>query len=720
MTNNARFHAILASLLPLLPLLFPEEPDDSEVELWPWVAAPFSKARTPQYISASFSIGSSSKYPIAREINASLTPETLADALTEPWDDPPPVFEALEIIWKSMHHYISRINTPTSSRLAGAAIILLVAVVMLLSISRRILKPPGRTLKPLVLAILDDDTTAPMGDKDSVMASTCGEQSRVLVSLLSGPVSSRQQVSLSSHSSITLGAAAQDLALDERSVAARGSLHMPDRSQPSVPTNVERASSTQRPVLGDSPHRLRSPSSPRSTTTQEASSMKLTSAHDVAPPATVHNCATSPVLRCSDPSSVQSVLLLDDCSTSQLGCHIGLPSLLRTGEEQDAPPPRSSWSLEKACEKAPFECDAPVSPAPDDYWTAPPSPHPQPQRHTDFEPRIFLPQPPILLTQDQLKAAPPLITDEVINGVPTDVSEKTEEPESDHDSPSTPRARWFSGIRGGRLAMVDDRGITYGAKKRRATDGVMSSPETDTFTGFPLMMPQPILGVVAPLLTMTARESRTSGVDAATEEEQPEDTDHSGDETHPGFLSESPAPAAADEDPGSDSPSIHVLRSGSPSSILSVMRDAHLFTSASAAGPVYAPADIDDGNDARDAREAAEVEDHLSSPFDGESTESPSRGRSPEPVRLTVSMPLDTEANSLAEVEPSPSLASGSRKGPPTFATAQTPPRRKLSRSHSRRSTSVGLLNFHNVAQLTFQIRWLLHLPVSSVADRSR
>ncbi len=711
MPHNARLHAILASVLPLLPLLFPDEPDDSEVDLWPWVAAPFPKARIPQYISASFSIGSISKDSIARELNASLTPEIL-DALTESWDDLPPVFEALDTIWKSLHHYIPCLNILTPSRSIGAAIILLVAVVVLFS--RRKWKPPGRTLGPPVLAILHDATAALMGDRNSVMSSTCGEQARVSVSLLSAPVLSRPQAPLSSQSAITLGAAAQDLVPDPRLVAAPSSLHMPDRSQPSVRTNVERASSIQTLVLGDSPCRPRSPSSPRGTTTQEASPMKLTSGHDVDPPATVHIRAASPVFWCSDLASVQSALLLENCSTSQLACHVGSPSLLRAGEEQDGPP-RSSWSLEKACEKAPFECDALVSPAPDGYWTAPSSPQPQPQSqpHAVFEPRFFLPQPSIPLTRDQLKAAPPLITDEVIDGVPTDVSEKTEEPESEsdhgspHGSPSTPRARWFSGIRGGRLAMVDDRGITYGAKQRHPTDGVMSSPETDTFTGFQLMMPQPLLGVVAPspLLTMTTRESRPPGLDAATDGEQPEDTDHSEDETHPGLLSGSPAPAADDENPGSDSPTIHVLRSDSPNSILTVMPDsqeAQLSEAASAAGPVYAPVDIDASNDARDALEAAEVEDHLSSPYDGESPGSSSRGRSPEPVRLTASVPLDIEVPSAAEAEPSPSLASGSRKGPPTFATAQTPPTRKYSRSHSRRRTSVGLLAVSNVAQLTF------------------
>ena len=344
----------------------------------------------------------------------------------------------------------------------------------------------------------------------------------------------------------------------------------------------------------------------------------------------------------------------------------------------------------------------------------PPSTQPQPI----VQPRFFLPPPPIQLSPEYYRAAPNLVTEEVIHGVPTDVSERTEEPESDHGSPGTPRACWFSAIRG-RLAIVDDRGLTYGAMNARPEDGVMSSPETEAPEVFPLMMPQPLLAVVGPPPLLSARDSRGLGLDLATDGESPEDSDHpdededededadtisdyaskviaSDDEEYDHCVSDGDE---NDEYVPSDSPTRH-MRSSSPSSIHTVVPDSEDARSINDVSPselVQVSVDIQECTGALELAvlDAAEVEDYLSSPSEWELVEALSRGRSPEPVRsITTSIPdAASKPASIAHSEPTHAPQSSTKK-PSAVVPIPASRTRTVSRSvsRSRRNTSVSRL----------------------------
>ncbi|RPD57952.1 hypothetical protein L226DRAFT_616152 [Lentinus tigrinus ALCF2SS1-7] len=735
---ESRLQAVLACLLPLIPLLLPDFDEQDEVERWPWDPVPYTKPRVPQYISASFSLETIAiaKTPAARELDSSLTPEVLADALTESWDDTAPVLQALGNIVESFIAYLScvrvRISSPSPWILAGMAGILATAGVLLaLAVkwwsSRPKLNPlqdaPGEQVPP-TLAILDDASA--LQPVHCVLGATPDEQSRRSNLLVDGLATSVPQVHSSSRSPVVSLVerppplakleASQDthdeqvvraglvnapasppvddvmgVASGEQSKALVLLGEEPATSLPQVPPPSQAAVVSQDEGLSPSstvsidvpaPLQFQAPSSAQPTSLPEASSADANLLPDVPSLTTdVSPVAQSPVL-----SQAQLASPLENCSTSQTTCHVEPPNL--ADGDNNVLPPRSSWSLEKACEKAPFEAPAPTSPDHDDY-TAPSSPRSSPQPHPTptpqppnaLQPSSFLLQPLIQLPPEYYRAAPPLVTDEVINGVPTDVSERTEEPDSDHGFPGTPHACWYSAIRG-RLAIVDDRGLTYGAQEAHP-EGVMSSPETETPARFPLMMPQPLLAAVAPPPLLSGRDSQGLGLDMASDGEGPENSDHSDEEMVLGMATKSPVSDDNEDDRGSDSSVRHILRSDSPSSIHTIvpeMDEIPLPDAASAPESVQTLVDVPASAEPHDTEEAAEVEDYLSSSSEWEFVEA----ASPQPVRLTAPDLPDTQGKSVPEARPSsvPSVSSskGSSKGKP----AVTPLIRKMSRSSSR------------------------------------
>lgn len=695
---DTRLQAILAALLPLLPLLFPDFDDQDETERWSVSTVPYAMAPVPQYISASFAVESIAKTraPPAREINSSITPEVLADALTESWDDAPPVLQALEAICRNILSQIYGLRLSVPLGWIHWGVTLLVAVLLALVaqswFTRRKSNPPeDQPVVPQTETIQEGVDTSQL--VDNVIDSSSGEQSLRLVLSLSvdGNSGSLPQPHSPCHST--------DVLHDERPPIPSTSLH-------NVPT----------------PPRCQTPPVPLQITASESSLPDLSST-------TVDETSILPV--------AQSLVLpiapsLGDCSTPQPARDSGsLPRSPLIGEE-DMLPPRSSWSLDKACEKSPFEVTVQSSAlpakgfcttAPSSTTTSPqqdPQPEPGPQMQEPpstqpqpiVQPRFFLPPPPIQLSPEYYRAAPNLVTEEVIHGVPTDVSERTEEPESDHGSPGTPRACWFSAIRG-RLAIVDDRGLTYGEMNARPEDGVMSSPETEAPEVFPLMMPQPLLAVVGPPPLLSARDSRGLGLDLATDGESPEDSDHPDEDEDEDTISDYASKVIASDDEGydhrvsdgdendgyvpSDSPTRH-LRSSSPSSIHTVVpesEDAQSIDDVSPSELVQASVDIQECPGALELAvlDAAEVEDYLSSSSEWELVEAPSRGRSPEPVRsIATSIPdAAGKSASIAHSEPMHAPQSSTKK-PSAVVPIPASRTRTVSRSVSRprRNTSVS------------------------------
>ncbi|KAI0752770.1 hypothetical protein C8Q80DRAFT_474763 [Daedaleopsis nitida] len=405
---NGHHHAILAAFLPLLPLLFS---DDATKPANDWAHTMPNAARPPDGRVDAHSLSTPPRYEqSAQGLDRSLSPEWLANVTSGPLDDTLPVMDALRAIHTSLFAHMSATHL--------VAILLAItssAMVLYIGFSMRSVQP---------LPPLEASDSSPGGDHLSQLDEDVFDAHQQ-----AGPRAQPQLFSALAHPDTKVSS--------------------PNMSFPTLSSPILPEAGTPPASSSSSPIRLRSCAPP-----------------PASPPLTLSQLFAA-VAAMGVPLPVNR-----EASLERQNDTLHAPALGAVADQiPDMIPERSSWSLDKAYEEAPYDnSSTPRSGSPERFAAAsvPQSQLPAEQeeyfRRTHLADRNSHETHNVDIFQDMCRGR-----------VLSDITEHTE-PESDCDGPSTPRARWFSGIHKS-LASLDNYGLTFGVRDATSSVSPCSSPD---------------------------------------------------------------------------------------------------------------------------------------------------------------------------------------------------------------------------------------------------
>lgn len=480
--SSSRLQAILASLLPLLPILFNnEQPPGDWSQPLPLHASP-RRSFSPRYLPPSDSDGSLLRnHDLAYELNNSILLERLQDAVATPLDSVLPALEAISdlLVGFNIWHCLL-------SALCGGLFVFL--------FSRF-----SRTSRPAAcLGPADQPTPASLGDLlEAYPLRSSYDPESTSVSGSGGTLNTTQDVTLVSSALHCLSASLPAPNLWQLEVPRNTRIShevTPPKSYSALPQPLERHVEYAAPVAtldeDREDEKQAIPTSGSMTVFKDGSPGSRVGETRAADTTVMDpNDDASSSTRTTETPFVTPLLfnvpegvdtmLLESRSEPVLVRSSGLAPVnspgIRSYDDFDRPafitlpPPGSSWSSERVflARISPNISDASYSPS-----TAATADSPTPSSPTPSEQSIGGSSPDIEAVMENREPSRERVL--------SDITEYTEP--SDHSLGGTPRARWFSGIHQ-RFANLDGTSLTLSLQNALSAVTAMSSPDSGPGAG---------------------------------------------------------------------------------------------------------------------------------------------------------------------------------------------------------------------------------------------